>query len=148
MDKQRSMLTQVKKERIKRQTSVPAIEPGPSDWESSAPSDKPLGPGSMPGTEVCLFILSFFTCVTIDLCLAFVPHNSGSQSSKAIHLHYIWRELIIGLAVMELDCVCTCVCVSWNWTVCVHVCVMELDCVCTCVCVSWNWTVCVHVCVW
>ncbi len=27
-------------ERMKRQTSVPGIEPGPSDWESSAPSDK------------------------------------------------------------------------------------------------------------
>ena len=39
-------------ERIKRQTSVPGIEPGPSDWESSAPSEKPL-----PGTKVCLPIL-------------------------------------------------------------------------------------------
>ena len=39
-------------ERMKRQTSVLGIEPGPSDWKFSAPSTKPL-----PGTEVRLPIL-------------------------------------------------------------------------------------------
>ena len=46
-----SLLTQVK-ERMERQTSVWNIEPGPSDWQSSAPSTKPL-----LRTKVCLFIL-------------------------------------------------------------------------------------------
>ena len=45
-------------ERIKRQTSVPGIEPGPSDLSLGALDSQSLGPGSMPGTEVCLFILS------------------------------------------------------------------------------------------
>ena len=54
MDKQSSLVSGDigEEERIGRQASVPGIEPGPSDWESSAPSGKPL-----PGTEVCLLIL-------------------------------------------------------------------------------------------
>ena len=46
---------------MKRQTSVPGIEPGPSDWESSAPSTKPL-----PGTKVCLPILPYMLAVFVD----------------------------------------------------------------------------------
>ena len=41
---------------MKRQTPILSIEPGPSDWESSAPSTKPL-----PGTKVCLPILPYVT---------------------------------------------------------------------------------------
>ena len=48
-------------ERIRRQTSIPGIEPEPSDWESSAPSDKPL-----PGTKVCLPILPYMLAVFVD----------------------------------------------------------------------------------
>ena len=48
-------------ERIKRQTFVPGIEPGPSDWESSAPSNKTL-----PGTKVCLSILPYMLAVFVD----------------------------------------------------------------------------------
>ena len=50
MDKHSYLVTQVKKERIKRQTSVKNKE-----------TDSQSGPGSMPGAEVCLFILSLFT---------------------------------------------------------------------------------------
>ena len=51
-------------ERIKRQTSIPGIEPGPSDWESSAPSDKTL-----PGTKVCLPILPYMLCYSVNIPL-------------------------------------------------------------------------------
>ena len=46
---------------MKRQTSVLSIEPGPSDWAwglvLGALDSQSLGPGSMLGTEVYLFIL-------------------------------------------------------------------------------------------
>ena len=44
-------------ERIKRQTSIPSIVPGPNDWESSAP---------LPWTKVCLPILSYMLPVIVD----------------------------------------------------------------------------------
>ena len=46
--------------RMKRQTSVPSIEPGPSDWESSAPSTRPL-----LRTKVCLPILPYVLSVVV-----------------------------------------------------------------------------------
>ena len=46
---------------MKRQASVAGIEPGPSDWESSAPRTKPL-----PRTDVCHPILSYMLPVFAD----------------------------------------------------------------------------------
>ena len=58
----RNLLTQVKeKERMEGQTSVWNIEPGPSDWESSAPSTRPL-----LRTNVCLPILPYVLAAVID----------------------------------------------------------------------------------
>jgi len=48
-------------ERMERQTSVPSIEPGPSDWEPSAPSTKPS-----PGTKACLAVLPYLLPVIVD----------------------------------------------------------------------------------
>ena len=61
MDKYSYLVIQVKKERIRRQTSTPGIEPRPGDWESSAPSTK-----SLPRTKACLPILSYMLAVFID----------------------------------------------------------------------------------
>ena len=47
-------------ERMKRQTSVLSIEPGPSDWESSAPSTKPL-----LRTKVCFPILPYILSAVV-----------------------------------------------------------------------------------
>jgi len=55
-------VTQVKKERIKSQTSAPGIEPGPGDWASSAPRTETL-----PGTKTCLPILPYMLAVFIDI---------------------------------------------------------------------------------
>ena len=79
---------------MKGQTSVLSTEPGPSDWESSAPSTKPL-----LGTKVCFPILPYVhqrslanlptshDSHTVILCRAFVPSNGlvfGALDSQSL----------------------------------------------------------------
>ena len=83
-------------ERMKRQTSVLGIIPGPSDWEFSAPSTKPLRYHS----KVCLPILPYMLPVFVDYSvnIPLTDHlNDGSLSLQFFLFTWVTKKLCLSI---------------------------------------------------